>query len=127
MWNGGYPTGSTSLSPAVSKAVPFGALQGSRTMTFIKHVRERLSKQSISFTNQAKSMKSPTPINNTYYGSVSGTETDTGSIDPATGTGTVTATYVNFNDGGGHAVQILHKPYRRHDLATMLRSALNTG
>ena len=30
-------------------------------------------------------------------------------------------------DGGGRTVRILNKPYRRHDLAAMLRSALNAG
>ena len=30
-------------------------------------------------------------------------------------------------DGGGREVQILHKPYRRHDLASMLRSVLTAG
>jgi signal transduction histidine kinase/CheY-like chemotaxis protein len=34
---------------------------------------------------------------------------------------------VDATDGGGHTVQILHKPYRRHDLAAMLRSALKPG
>ncbi|HET7317768.1 MAG TPA: hypothetical protein VFK23_01405, partial [Nitrospirota bacterium] len=46
-------------------------------------------------------MNSATPINSTYNGKVSGTETDTGSIDPDTGKGTLTVTYVNFNDGDG--------------------------
>jgi DNA-binding LytR/AlgR family response regulator len=30
-------------------------------------------------------------------------------------------------DGGGRQTQILHKPYRRHDLASMLRSVLKAG
>ena len=30
-------------------------------------------------------------------------------------------------DGLGHEVRILNKPYRRHDLASMLRSALKAG
>ena len=34
---------------------------------------------------------------------------------------------VNAIDGPGRDVQILNKPYRRHDLALMLRSVLNTG
>ena len=34
---------------------------------------------------------------------------------------------VDATDGGGHPVQILHKPYRRHDLAATLRSSLKTG
>ena len=34
---------------------------------------------------------------------------------------------VDAVDPGGHTVRILNKPYRRHDLAAMLRSALNTG
>jgi CheY-like chemotaxis protein len=38
-----------------------------------------------------------------------------------------TAHPVDAIDGGGRAVRILNKPYRRHDLAAMLRSALNSG
>ena len=34
---------------------------------------------------------------------------------------------VDAIDGGGRTVRILNKPYRRHDLAAMLRSALNAG
>jgi len=34
---------------------------------------------------------------------------------------------VDATDGRGRAVRILNKPYRRHDLAAMLRSALNVG
>jgi hypothetical protein len=34
---------------------------------------------------------------------------------------------VDAIDGGGCEVRILHKPYRRHDLASMLRSVLKTG
>jgi hypothetical protein len=34
---------------------------------------------------------------------------------------------VDTIDGGGCEVRILHKPYRRHDLASMLRSVLKTG
>jgi hypothetical protein len=34
---------------------------------------------------------------------------------------------VDALDGGGHEVRILNKPYRRHDLALMLRSVLNAG
>jgi hypothetical protein len=34
---------------------------------------------------------------------------------------------VDAIDGGGHTVRILNKPYRRHDLAAVLRSALNAG
>jgi len=30
-------------------------------------------------------------------------------------------------DGDDRTVRILNKPYRRHDLAAMLRSALNAG
>jgi hypothetical protein len=30
-------------------------------------------------------------------------------------------------DGGGCDIRILPKPYRRHDLASMLRSVLKTG
>ena len=43
-----------------------------------------------------------TQVNETYPGSVSGTLTITGSIDPNTMTGTLTMTYVNFNDGDGY-------------------------
>jgi signal transduction histidine kinase/CheY-like chemotaxis protein len=34
---------------------------------------------------------------------------------------------VDATDGRGRTVRILNKPYRRHDLAAMLRSALNVG
>jgi CheY-like chemotaxis protein len=34
---------------------------------------------------------------------------------------------VDAIDGGDRTVRILNKPYRRHDLAAMLRSALNAG
>ena len=34
---------------------------------------------------------------------------------------------VDAIDGGGREVRILNKPYRRHDLAAMLRSVLKTG
>ena len=43
-----------------------------------------------------------TQVNETYPGSVSGTLTITGSIDPNTMTGTLTMTYVNYNDGDGY-------------------------
>lgn len=101
MWNGGYPAGSTSLSPAISKAAPSGNSQDNGIAFLVKQTQERLSGKVIRFSTRSKNMNSATPINSTYNGKVSGTETDTGSIDPDTGKGTLTVTYVNFNDGDG--------------------------
>ncbi len=101
IWYEGASSGNVSPSPAIAKAPSSEHLKNSGMTTLFKRLKDRLSSDFTGFAAQTKnSMR--TPVYDTSYGSVSGTLTITGNIDPNTMTGTLTMTYVNFNDGDGY-------------------------
>jgi hypothetical protein len=102
IWNG-VPS-SVSISPvtAISKTTPTITQEIAAPRHFINRMKDiplsdlkRFDKRSIAFLRA-------TSINERHEGSVSGTLTITGDIDPNTFTGSLTMTYVNYNDGDAY-------------------------
>ncbi len=102
IWNGGSSSVSASLSPAISKAASSEYSKNDGMVTLFKRLKDRSLSDFTGFATQSKNIIRATAVNETHYGSVSGTLTITGSIDPNTMTGSLTMTYVNFNDGDGY-------------------------
>ncbi len=102
IWNGGSSSGSASLSPAISKAASFEYLEDGGMVSLFNRLKNRSLSDVTGFVVRSKNIIRATAVNETHYGSVSGTLTITGSIDPNTMTGSLTMTYVNFNDGDGY-------------------------
>ncbi len=105
IWNGGSSSGSASLSPSISKAASSEYLKDSGMVTLFKRLKDRSLSDATGFIGRSKNIRRATPINDTYYGSVSGTLTISGSIDENTMTGSLTMTYVNYNDGDGYTYE----------------------
>src|SRR5574341_90842 len=101
VWNGGSSSGSA-FSPAISKAPSPANSKDSGMVILFKQLKNRSLSDFSGSAVQSKNIMHATPINDTYYGIVSGTLTITGSIDTNTLTGSLTMTYVNFNDGDAH-------------------------
>jgi hypothetical protein len=102
IWNGGPSTssgGSISLSLAVPGAASPANLKRSGLITELK---DRATSDYASFVARSKNIVLKTKVNETQYGSVSGTLTITGDIDPSTITGVLYMTYANYNDGDGY-------------------------
>jgi hypothetical protein len=98
VWNGGSSSGSASLSKASSA----GNLTGSGAAALFKQMTDRALSDVTSYAARLNKIMGATQVNETHHGSVSGTLTITGSIDTNTMTGTLTMTYVNYNDGDGY-------------------------
>jgi hypothetical protein len=98
IWNGGSSSGTASLSKASSAE----NLTGSGAAALFKQMTDRALSDVTSYAARSNKIMGATQVNETYHGSVSGTLTITGSIDPNTMTGTLTMTYVNYNDGDGY-------------------------
>ncbi len=96
VWNGGATTGSASLS----KASPAVTVKDSGTVVLFRQLRDRVLATGLA--SQSKTTMFATAVNETYNGSVSGTLTISGNIDANYGTGSLTMTYVNYNDGDGY-------------------------
>jgi hypothetical protein len=71
-------------------------------VALFKQMRDRAVSDATGFAAQSNKITSATQVNETQNGSVSGTLRITGNIDPYTRTGSLTMTYVNFNDGDGY-------------------------
>jgi hypothetical protein len=102
IWYAGASSGYVSPSPAIAKAPPSENLRNSGMTTLFKRLKDRSSSDFMGFAAKTNTNMRAAPVNETSYGSVSGTLTITGSIDPNTMTGTLTMTYVNYNDGDGY-------------------------
>ncbi len=98
VWNGGSSSGSASFLKVSSTK----DLKDSGMVALFKQMRDRAVSDATGFAAQSSKIMSATQVNETQNGSVSGTVTVTGNIDPYTGTGSLTMTYVNFNDGDGY-------------------------
>ena len=104
MWTGSVPSVSISLSPAASKTAETGYPKGLGILPMTERMAKRLSGGLAGFSGGLKKMRSATPVSETIPGAVSGTLTMSGSIDDTTFTGSMTMTFVNFNDGDGYTI-----------------------
>ncbi len=109
IWNGGPSSaspssvsGAPSLSPAVSKAASAGYLPDSRMVSLFERLKDRSLSDFTGFSARSKNIIRAASVNETQNGSVSGTLTTTGNIDPNTMTGSLNMAYVNYNDGDGY-------------------------
>ncbi len=102
VWYAGASSGYVSPSPAIAKTPLSENSKNSRLVTLFKQLKVRSSSDFTGFVAKTKNSMRAAPVNETYYGSVSGTLRITGSIDTNTMTGNLTMTYVNFNDGDGY-------------------------
>jgi len=98
VWNGGSSSGSASFLKVSSTK----DLKANGMVALFKQMRDRAVSDVTDFAAQSNKIMSATQVNETHNGLVSGTLTITGSIDPNTFTGSLTMTYVNFNDGDGY-------------------------
>ncbi len=102
IWNGGPSTtsaGSVSLSLATRGTASPGYL---KYTGLINEIKGRAASDFASFVARSKNLVLKTEVNETQNGSVSGTLTITGSIDPYTVTGTLYMAYANYNNGDGY-------------------------
>ena len=104
VWNGGPSSASlssisglASLSPAVSKATSYRG-----TVSLIKQLKDRMLSDFTGFAARSRNIMPAAAVNETDYGSVSGTLTITGDIDPYTMIGNLNMTYANYNNGDGY-------------------------
>jgi hypothetical protein len=102
IWNG-VPS-SVSISPvtAVSKTVPPTAQEAAVSRNIVDRLKVLTLSDLMRFVTRSTAIIRATTINESHAGSVSGTLTITGDIDPNTFTGNLTMIYVNFNDGDGY-------------------------
>ena len=102
-WGNGSSSKVSSVQSSDSKKVTYGPLKNRS----LANILERLKNRSVSdYTAYAVKVsktitKSAVPVNQTRSGSISGTLTISGNLDSNSGTGTLTVSYVNFNDGDG--------------------------
>ncbi len=102
IWNGGPSTssgGPVSLSLTAPREASSEYLKYTGLITELK---ERAESDFASFVARSKNIVLKTDINETEYGSVSGTLTITGSLDPYTATGVLYMAYTNYNNGDGY-------------------------
>jgi hypothetical protein len=102
IWNGG-PSTSSGGPISLSLAVP-----GATSSENLKHIglvtelKDRAASDFANFVARSKNIVLKANVNDTQYGSVSGTLTITGNIDPSTITGVLYMAYANYNDGDGY-------------------------
>ncbi len=109
--SGSLSSGSGSSGSDSSGSVSFGTGSLSKTYSaksskdtgaaFFKQITRRALSDAKGYAAPSTKIMSAAAVNETHYGLVSGTLTITGDIDPNTGTGSLTMTYSNFNDGDG--------------------------
>lgn len=100
IWSGGTSPATGGKAPAKDLRAP-GAISTGGIIPYLFSVSDDV-RHYIGVV-KAKSIvaQKATAINQTINGSVSGTITTAGNIDENTGTGTLTITYQNYNNGGG--------------------------
>ncbi len=102
IWNGG-PTTISAEPVSLSLAVPGGASSGNMKYTaLIKELKDRAASDFASFVARSKNIVNKAAVNETEYGSVSGTLTITGNVDQYTITGVLYMDYKNYNNGDGY-------------------------
>lgn len=102
VWNGGPSTGSIPSSPNIPQPVQYISSKSVGIVPLAKSMAKKTLVTAAAFNGSTKNVNRSIPINETQSGSVSGTLTMIGSIDDATGLGSMTAFFVNFNDGDGY-------------------------
>ncbi len=102
IWNGGPSTSSGGVV-SLSLAAPRGASSKNIKYTgLFTELKDRAKSDFASFVARANNIVLKTDVNETEYGSVSGTLTITGSINPYTAIGVLYWTYANYNNGDGY-------------------------
>jgi hypothetical protein len=101
IWYEGASSTTVSPKPSRSKAGTLEYSNNNKVMPYISKIGKRLLQDAVGYKSRPQTVNSAVPVNETYYGSISGTLTITGSIDNVTLTGSLTMTYVNYNDGDG--------------------------
>lgn len=96
VWNDDPSSVTTSSSPKVSNS------KGADIVPLAKRLLKIISINASGFSGSSKNVSRMIPVNETRPGTVSGTLTMTGSIDDASGTGSITESFANFNDGDGY-------------------------
>ncbi len=102
IWNGG-PSAASAESVSLSLSVPGVASSANlKYAGLIKELKDRAATDFASFVARSKNYVLKADVNETMYGSVSGTLTITGSIDQYTITGVLYMDYKNYNNGDGY-------------------------
>jgi len=102
MWNGSTSTEVISNSSGVAKAELSGNSKAIGMVPIAKRLAKKVVIKGVDLSVRSKVSNRAIPINDTSSGITSGTMTITGSLDDTTGTGIVTMSCVNFNDGDGY-------------------------
>jgi len=102
VWNGGPTAVTMSSSPKVAKTAPYNNSKGGGIVPLAKCLVKKISVNTAGLSGSSKNVSSVIPVFETQTGAVSGTLTMTGSVDDTTGTGSITESFANFNDGDGY-------------------------
>ena len=102
MWEGESSLGEISSSTRTAKSVPADRTKIRGVVVIAKFLRLRLSGSAMTHPRLAKTVSNLVSVNETIPGAVSGTMAMTGNINDTTGTGIITVTCTNFNDGDGY-------------------------
>ncbi|HAM49587.1 MAG TPA: hypothetical protein DCP92_02405, partial [Nitrospiraceae bacterium] len=95
VWSQGHSSSSSTASPANSQ-------KDGKTVALFGQMKGRVLFGIRGFSARSYKTMSAVSMSETSNGSVSGTLTITGNIDPHTGTGSLTMVYSNYNDGDGY-------------------------
>lgn len=94
---------STSVQSLDSKKTSSRSSKNRSMANILVRLKDRSMKDYTAYVvrSSLRTINSKVSVNQTYTGSISGTLTISGNIDSITGTGSLTMSYVNFNDGDG--------------------------
>ena len=103
VWDGAPLSGSISTSaPKVAKTVPYDNSKGGGIVPLVKRMVKKTVANAALFSGNSKNVKRMIPVNETQNGTISGKLSLTGSVDDTTGTGSITESFSNYNDGDGY-------------------------
>lgn len=103
VWDGAPLSGSISASsPKVAKLSPYDNSKGSGIVSLAKRIMKKTVVNGTLFSSSSKNVKRMIPVNETQTGTISGKLTLTGSVDETTGTGSITESFSNYNNGDGY-------------------------
>ncbi|MCM0084136.1 FG-GAP-like repeat-containing protein [Geomonas sp. Red32] len=101
IWNGGASAQGPAQAKAANGAAPAGKEREAISSLAGKSVRQQW-RAAKAIPASWHSIRNAVPINETIPGTVSGTLQITGSLDDSTGTGRLSMSYRQFNDGDGY-------------------------
>ena len=129
VWNGGVSSGTGDVILAASLGTPEIISTGKAEPYLFSvsgasnDVRNYIKKTK----GTVSSIAGGVAVNETVNGRVSGTETIVGSIDDNTGTGSLTMTYLNYNNGGATYDGVLTISVNKYDLAYQAITDMTMG